>query len=213
MSYSDWDNEPEYEPMPEFLEKIQELLTEQVRLDRVEMVKEMHDLRKRNNDLVNRNLEIQRKLSDVEIETGRKIEAARKEFEREMFGGFLRGDTFYRPMFEIQKTPCEKCGGKGFISATLENQETVQVKCFGEGCENGSIKEGLFIIKEFKIKRLSLYQEDWGKHRVWVYYSNGYSESDVDSKECFKTAEAAQVEADKKTREYREEQARKKGTK
>lgn len=205
MSYYDYDEEPMYEPMPEFLEKIHELVNEQIKTGRVEMVEEMERLKAENKETYAKNRQLSNQVSNTASEIKKQVDAARKEFEREMFGGFLIGDIFYRPAFTWETTNCPVCNGGGLIAATIGTGETVSVKCIGAHCEGGKIKKGLYEPREGKVINVKLYRSERDKDRITIYYRRDYDTYDCDHTECFKTKEEAQVHCDKRTEKYRKE--------
>lgn len=206
MTY--YDEEPMYEQVPEFLEKIQEIVGEAVVTGRAEMVRQIESLQGKNNELTKVNREQKNSLYNVQYEIKKQVEAARKEFEREIFGGFLRGDPMFYTGFEYESTPCETCNGVGMLLATLGDGNEVKVKCFGEKCESGKIKKGVYVVRETRVKRFYLSMDDYGKKDVRIYFKQvgGYSESDLRLSDCYKSAEEAQKVCNEKTVKHRKEQ-------
>ncbi|MGD0154025.1 MAG: hypothetical protein ABSC17_09785 [Thermacetogeniaceae bacterium] len=196
----DLGDEPRYE-LSEFEIKINELIQGEVKERLGQAAIDLENYKTDNAQLQKRNHELSSNLRKIETDHKAALTKALRdkeiEVKREIFGGFVIGDTGYFAESEIILHTCEKCKGKGKINVQIAEEEKI-VRCpYCDG--NKSTHTYHFTPKQSKIYFIKVELQE---NKKWLKFALKGSNDchEYTSNDIYKTLEECQAVCDEKNK-------------
>lgn len=195
MEYVDYEY---YEPTDEFSQKINDLVSEEVKSRMKETVEELESLREKYS-LSHRELcSLSRQLNSLKLAHEKELKEAVKAAQREYWFDCAVGDKVFVLKCSFKTKACERCGNKNKVKVIVDSVE-VDAECpvCGTYAKRRAREYHEFSIVEGRVERLQI--EMTATHK-WIKVWVNDTEYNLEYNKVFRTKEECQAAYDEATK-------------